>query len=249
MRCVRPLRVLHRSTVTLLDENRLGTVLVRVNAIMKDEFDYALLGLNAPKIGRGIPVFQVVDPDLVTTEELIALGAQLNVAGVTDMFHMVGVTPEAPDLERAFGGREPAAVVELTQACLDEQRAKLCPDKIDRIDFVMLGCPHYTYQQIYRVAKLLEAQPARIPVWILTSKAVAQLVETNGMDLILKKGGAQVIPDTCVDQSKCWGYLAGRFGATDSPKCAYYMQAFGVELAVRDVEQCLLWAHKGGVEL
>lgn len=234
---------------TLLDENRLGTVLVRVNAIMKDEFDYALLGLNAPKIGRGIPVFQVVDPDLVTTEELIALGAQLNVAGVTDMFHMVGVTPEAPDLERAFGGREPAAVVELTQACLDEQRAKLCPDKIDRIDFVMLGCPHYTYQQIYRVAKLLEAQPARIPVWILTSKAVAQLVETNGMDLILKKGGAQVIPDTCVDQSKCWGYLAGRFGATDSPKCAYYMQAFGVELAVRDVEQCLLWAHKGGVEL
>ena len=234
---------------TLLDENRTGTILVRVNAAMRDEFDYALLGMNAPRIGRGIPVFQIPDADQVTTEGLIALGAQLNVAGVTDMFHMAGVTPEAPNLERAFGGKKPATVVDITQEHLDEQKDKLLPDKIDHIDFVMLGCPHYTYQQICRAARLLETHPSSIPVWILTSRAVAQLAQTNGLDAVLKKGGAYIIPDTCVDQSKCWGYLAGKIGATDSPKCAYYMQAFGVELAVRDVESCLLWASKGGIEL
>lgn len=233
----------------LLDENRLGTTLVQVNTPLKDEFDFALLGLNAKRIGRGVPVFAGIDPSQVTTEKLMALGAQLNVAGVVDLFHMVGVTPEAPTLERAFGGKEPERVVEITREHLDEQKAALMPGDVDRISFVMLGCPHYTYEQIRRAAQLLTRSPANVPVWILTSRAVLQLARENGLDAVLEHNGARLVPSTCVDESACWGHLAGQYGATDSPKCAYYMQAFGVKLAVRDVETCLAWANQGGLVL
>lgn len=231
----------------LLDENRYGTTLVQVDAALNDEFDFALLGLNAKKIGRGIPVFQGIERSQVTTEALIALGAQLNVAGVVDMYHIPGVTPEAADLEHAFGGKTPERVVAISQADLEAQKSLLVPRKADRIDFVMLGCPHYTYDQITRAAKLLSARPAKVPVWILTSQAVIQLVRDNGLTAALEQNGARLVPSTCVDEAACWGHLAGKYGATDSPKCAYYMQAFGVELAVQDVETCLTWANRGGI--
>lgn len=230
----------------LLDENRLGTVLVQVDAPLQGEFDFALLGMNAKRIGPGVPVFAGIKPSDVTTEALIALGAQLNVAGMADLFHMVGVTPDAPNLERAFGGRQPERTVTITREDLEAQRALLTPQKYEQADFVILGCPHYTYEQICRAARLLKQAPAAAPVWILTSAAVVDLARSTGLAGQLEECGAALIPDTCVDEAPCWGHLAGQRGFTDSPKCAYYMRAFGVELDVTTRENCLALAAKGG---
>lgn len=232
----------------LLDENRLGTILVQVDTPLEDEFDFALLGLNAKHIGRGVPVFTGIASERVSTEDLMALGTQLNVAGVADFFHMVGVTPDASDLSRAFGGHEPEHTVTITRTELDEQRKLLIPASTDRIDFVMLGCPHYTYRQICRAAALMERTPPKVPVWILTSAANTALAEANGLAQQLARCGTQLVSDTCVDEHSCWGHLAGQRGVTDSPKCAYYMRSFGVELAVCDVKTCLEWAGRGGIE-
>lgn len=229
----------------LLDENRLGTVLVQVDAPLKSEFDFALLGLNAKRIGPGVPVFTGIDSSTVTTEGLIALGAQLNVAGMIDIFHMVGVTPDAPNLERAFGASEPQRIVTITQKHLDEQQA-LLSKHYRQADFVLLGCPHYTYDQVCRSAQILNESPAAVPVWILTSAAVVDLAWSTGVARQLEQNGAALVPDTCVDEAPCWGHLAGQHGYTDSPKCAYYMRAFGVELEVANRETCLNLAAKGG---
>ena len=233
----------------LLEENRFGTVLVQVDAQLKSEFDFALLGLNIKRIGRGVPVFTGIHPSAVTTEGLIALGAQMNVAGMVDLFHILGVTPDAPDLDRAFGGKQPERVITITQAHLDEHRAALMPHRLDHVDFVMLGCPHYTYEQICRADKYLEQNSAAVPVWILTSAATAALAQVNGVSDSLEAHGARIVPNTCVDEAACWGHLVGKQGVTDSPKCAYYMRAFGVNLAVCDSETCLTWAATGRGEL
>lgn len=231
---------------TLLDENRLGTVRVNVEAELTDAFDYALLGMNGGAIGRGVPVFCGLDGRRVTTEELMALGTQLNVSGVTDLFHAVGVTPDAKTEEAAFGGRAPERTVTLTRDDLERQRRLLLAGDADRVDFVMLGCPHYTYDQIVSAARLLEQTRAKVPVWILTSAANLGLAETNGLKALLERCGARLIADTCVDESAVWGRFAGMTGATDSPKCAYYMRAFGVKFAVSRVEDCIRWAGRGG---
>lgn len=230
----------------LLDENRLGTVLVQVDAPLREKFDFALLGMNAKRIGPGMPVFTGVSPSDVTTEALIALGSQLNVAGMADIFHMVGVTPDASDLERAFGGRRPERTVTITREDLEGQRALLMPKGYEQADFVMLGCPHYTYDQICRAAQTLKQAPAAVPVWVLTSAAVAALARSTGIAQQLEENGAEIVPDTCVDEAPCWGHLAGQCGFTVSPKCAYYMRAFGVELDVTHREACLELAAKGG---
>ena len=76
----------------LLDDNRFADTAVYVEADMRDDFSYSLLGMMGKKIGKGIPVFLnlPVDP---TTEQLIALGTQLNVSGSYEMFHIPGITP------------------------------------------------------------------------------------------------------------------------------------------------------------
>ena len=136
----------------------------------------------------------------------------------------------------------------ITRTELDEQRKLLIPASTDRVDFVMLGCPHYTYRQICRAAALMERTPPKVPVWILTSAANTALAEANGLAQQLARCGTRLVSDTCVDEHSCWGHLAGQRGVTDSPKCAYYMRSFGVELAVRDVKTCLEWAGRGGIE-
>ena len=36
----------------------------------------------------------------------------------------------------------------------------------------MLGCPHYTYEQVLKVNEFMKSRLAVIPVWILTSRHV-----------------------------------------------------------------------------
>jgi predicted aconitase len=102
----------------LLDENRKGTVLVQLEADIKSDFDYQLLGSCTQKIGAGVPVF-VGLPQNPSQEGLINLGTQLNTTGSYAMFHIPGVTPEAPTLNDALGGKKPERVVTITNTSND----------------------------------------------------------------------------------------------------------------------------------
>jgi predicted aconitase len=87
-----------------LTENRYGSFLVNVETPMRDMTDYGTLGYFAGKIaGQDTPVF-VGLPNNPTLEDLKALSAALAASGAVSMFHAVGVTPEAPTVEAAFGG-------------------------------------------------------------------------------------------------------------------------------------------------
>ena len=176
----------------------------------------------------------------------VEVGAQLNVSGSYDLFHIPGVTAECRRGVDPFGGREPLRRLRLTSSDLEETLAAFSPDLSGEIHFCILGCPHYTYDQVCRSAQILNESPAAVPVWILTSAAVVDLAWSTGVARQLEQNGAALVPDTCVDEAPCWGHLAGQHGFTDSPKCAYYMRAFGVELEVANRETCLNLAAKGG---
>lgn len=226
----------------LLRENRLGTVLVEVQAEMTSDYHYSLLGLLAKKMGRGVPVFAGLGID-IRTEALIALGTQLNVSGSYSMFHIPGVTPEAPDLQSAFGGTEPQQHVVITEQNLREaQQIRALPGPLE---FVMLGCPHYTYRQLAELAELLGGKRAAVPVYVLTSAAVRALAADMGLLAALENARCEVIESTCVDQPACWSHLRGKCGLTDSPKCAYYTATFGLDMQVRDIASCVAAALEG----
>ena len=204
----------------LLEKNRFATVAVEVQATLSGDFDYAVLGLLGKKIGKGVPAFLGLPRD-ISTEALIALGTQLNVSGSFDLFHIPGVTAEALE--------------------------DFSPSPSGSIEYCILGCPHYTYTQLEEVAGLLAGRAAQVPIYILTSSAVKARAREAGLEQRLQGLGAVLIPDTCVDEACCWGYLAGRPGVTDSPKGAYYMETSGIQLAVRDRSTCIRWAQNGRV--
>lgn len=230
----------------LLDENRKGNILVEVQADMRNDYDYHMLGMMGKKIGNGIPVFTGL-PKHISKEALRNLGAELNTSGAYGMYHIVGFTPEAPTLEAAFGGKEPERRVVITNEDLQEELKKISLEGDRQIDFAMFGCPHFTLEEVKHIAERIEGKKLQKEMWILTSSHVKEMAVRMGLDEIITQSGGFIVPDTCPDQP-CWGHLNGKVGITESPKCAYYPQRRGIHFVIRDLDTCIEAALTGEVK-
>jgi len=226
-----------------IKENRRGTHLVKVETPLKDEFDYTLLGYYVGKrIGYGIPVLSGITRQ-PSTEEFINFCAMSNVSGAISMFYIPGLTVEASTVEEAFQGDTPKDKISVTdrdlkQACEELQTAS------GKIDFVMLGCPHYTLKQVEEAARLLNGKKIHkdVAFWLCTSATTRLLAERNGYVDIIEKSGGHVVVDTCIDEP-CWIAYKNQVGMTDSPKCAYYRRF--KEAIVGRRQDCVEAAVKG----
>lgn len=231
-----------------LDENRYGDTLINVETPITDDFDYHLLGYAASqKMGYGVPVFTGT-PQNPTQEELVSFGAQLATGGSVGMYHIVGVTPEAPDIETAFHGKSPGKTLTISANDLRNVQKKLSKGG-DKIDFVMFGCPHYSIAQIADAARNLEGKKIHkdIAFWILTSPATRRLAGDMGLLGIIEKAGGHIMEGTCADDS-CWHKLyGGKVGLTDSVKAAYYTPRMGMDFHLRRRSECIEIAIKGGL--
>ncbi len=231
----------------LLDENRKGNILVRVEADIKDDYDYHILGMLGKKIGEGIPVFTGLPRQTITREALRNLGAELNTSGAYGMYHIIGVTPEAPDMDTAFGGKAPEKEVVLTDQDMEEILHEISLEGNRPIDFVMFGCPHFTLEEVRHIAGKIEGKKIKKEMWILTSSLVKEMAERMGLDQTISEAGGCIVPDTCPDQP-CWRHLKGKVGVTESPKCAYYPQRRGIHFVIRDLDECIEAALTGEVK-
>jgi len=227
----------------LLKENRKGTNLVNVEATLKDEFDYTLLGYYVGKqIGYGIPVLTGISRR-PNTEELINFCAMSNVPGAISMFYIPRFTVDASTVEEAFQGDVPEDKITVT-----DRELKECYDELQttsgRIDFVMLGCPHYTLKQVEEVARLLNGKRIHddVSFWVCTSATTKVLAERNGYVDIIEKAGGHVVVDTCIDEP-CWIGYKDKVGMTDSPKYAYYRRF--KEVIVARLKDCTEVAIEG----
>lgn len=231
----------------LLDENRKGNILVEVQADMKTAYDYHILGMLGKKIGEGIPVFTGLPRETITKEAHRNLGAQLNTSGAYGMYHILGVTPEAPDLETAFGGKEPERKVVITNQDMEDILKEISLEGNRSIDFAMFGCPHFTLDEVKHIAEKVDGKKLKKEMWILTSSLVKEMAVRMGLDEIIEKAGGVIVPDTCPDQP-CWRHLNGKIGVTESPKCAYYPQRRGIHFVIRDLDTCIEAAITGEVK-
>ena len=231
----------------LLDENRKGDIVVHVEANMKSDYEYHLLGMMGDLIGEGIPVFTGL-PKVCTPEALRNLGAQLNTSGSYGMYHIVGCTPEAPTLEAALGGKAPKYEVVITDKELKEFEEKFSDASNNgKVDFAMFGCPHFTLEEAKYIAEHIEGKKLAIPMYILVSSHALQMAERMGIARVLNEAGAEIIADSCPDQP-CWHYLKGKVGITESPKCAYYPRRRGINFMIRDLDTCIEAALTGEVK-
>ena len=231
----------------LLDENRKAEIVVDVQAKVETDFDYQILGWCYPEKYKGleIPVFRGIKKR-PTPEGFMNFGAQLNTSGCVSMYHIEGITPEAPTLEAAIGGKKIKETIVITDKDLAETRERLCREP-KKIDFAMFGCPHITINQVATIARVCEGKKFKVPVWLLVSSLTKELAERMGYNAIIQRAGGHIVSDTCIDVPPCWQPYYHGVGVTDSPKCAYYNEIRDIEFIIRPIEESVQAAIDGEV--
>jgi predicted aconitase len=235
-----------------LDENRKGNMTIHVDTEVCGAYEWGLLGwfigLHA---GTDVPVIllnkHAYDGSRPTPEELLYFTTESNTSGAMPMFHIAGITPEAPTLEAAFGGNKSKRELHVTRADMEEME-RLISDPAGKINLVLIGCPHYTYAQLREVADIIgERRISRdVDFWILSSWDAIELAKRSGFLETIERSGIRVVPDTCMDQPP-FDQFRGKLNMTDSAKCAHYQKRRGLSFVLRRIEECIEAAVRGTV--
>jgi predicted aconitase len=230
-----------------LDTNRRGTHLVEVGIPVDDIMDWGLFGYWLGEIVQDeIPVLTgaLVNPTLI---KLKHFGAAASSSGGVEMYHLPGTTPEATSVEQVFGGRAIADTLRYGNAERRRAYENLNCARERKVDFVMLGCPHNSIDQVWLIASLLEGRRINpdTALWVHTPRALRDTAERNGYVRMIEDAGGVVMSDTCPAISRHMP-KGVRTVATDSAKQAHYLPAItGVEAWFGSVRDCVEAAISG----
>jgi predicted aconitase len=182
-----------------IKENRYGNFLIEVKTPLRDMTDYGTLGYFAGKIaGQDTPVFTGI-PNSASIEELKALSAAMAASGAVSMFHAVGLTPEAHTLEEAFGGRKPEKVLVFGDEEKSTAEKELNKEPTDHVDWILVGCPNATVQEMREVAEALDGKKIHksLSLWVTTNGAMYAMAERMGYIKIIEDAGGTIVRETC----------------------------------------------------
>jgi predicted aconitase len=236
-----------------LDANRLGQDLVRLTGVprrlQEEDSFYPVLGhLVGAFAQERIPVISGLEVQ-PTEDQLKALCAAAASSGAVALLHVVGVTPEAPTLAAAFGGREPARVLDLDAAALRSGWRSLTTATGTALDMVVLGSPHFSVAEFRRLAPLLEGRrrnPA-VELVVTSSRIMTALAKEAGLLDPLEAFGAKVVVDSCVLTMPMLDAKT-KVLMTNSAKYAYYSPGLlGTTVAFGRLEDCVESAVAGRI--
>jgi predicted aconitase len=180
---------------------------------------------------------------------LKALGAAAASSGAVGLFHIVGVTPEAPDLEAATGGRAPLRRIVLTSAVLRDARDRLSTATAgtDRIDAVAVGSPHFSFAEFAALDRLIAGVKLKVPFYACTSRAVLGEIERSGTLARISDAGVEIVTDTCVVVAPILPKTGGVL-MTNSGKFAHYAPPnTGFATIYGSLADCVASARSGRV--
>jgi predicted aconitase len=232
------------------DEGRKGDLLVKLKTEIHETADYDALGYYVGSIPFDVPVF-VDMPKCMEIEQLKQMGAASATSGSVGMYHIVGLTAESPTVKAAFQGNKPQETVTVGDEEIKEAYEKLATYENERVDHVLLGCPHYTLKQLMDAAALIRGKSLHreTKMWILVPPSVRSTAERMGLAQEITKAGASLLAG-CWSKGSLTGGMNLRSGmilATGSAKCAHYSRAVypGIGVWFGTMRQCVDAAIKG----
>ncbi len=165
------------------------------------------------------------------------------------MFHIVGVTPEAPTLEAAFQGNSPETTLTVTMDDLRQARRELTHTDSETLDMVVLGSPHFSLAEFKQLAPLVRGKQKHPGVRFLvtSSRAMTSLAKHAGHLEDLQAFGAQLTVDTCILTSPMLPDDV-KYLMTNSAKFAYYAPGMlGRKITFGSLKDCVASAVEGRV--
>lgn len=208
-------------------ENRIATLLIDARGLSHElrasDVFYPVLGtLLGRTAGTAIAVIDGLQ-GCTTEDRLKALGAASASAGGVGLFHVAGVTPEAPDAATALGGLPPRETLVLTPAIVQKALAGLSTaGQTERIDAVAVGSPHLSLPEINEIEHRLAGRRLAAPLYANTGRHVLKPLEAQGRRAALEQAGVVFVVDTCVVVTPILPEIAGAVLMTNSGKFAHY---------------------------
>lgn len=228
-------------------DHRRGTHKVVVEYVPQTELDWGLLGYFVGEyVKENVPVLTGID-STPNMNNLKHFGAAAASSGGIEMYHIVGVTPEAPTLEAAFGGRECQDTLVFDEKARDHTFGLFSTATDPNVDFIKIGCPHASLEQVREVARLIEGRKLAdgTDLWVFTPRSIKVIAERQGYKKIIEDAGGYLMSDSCAALSKVYPENV-KVAATNSCKQAHYLPAIlGFETWLGTTEQCIEAAVTG----
>ena len=230
------------------DDFRRGTHEILVETPVESLMDWGLLGyFVGDAVQENIPVISgpVARADLIRHKHFGAAAAS---SGGVELYHMVGITPEAPTRQAAFGPGRAREVIRYGEAERRKTYEALNSSGTSAdVDYVMLGCPHAALEQIEEAARLLDGRKlnANTALWVFTSRVVKLQADAKGLTKAITDAGGLVMTDTCSAIGRIMPE-GTRVVALDSAKQAHYLPAImGIEAWFGTTTDCIEAAITG----
>jgi len=235
-----------------LKENRYGKVRVDLSGLDHSSLslsDYSAIGSY---IGRTLldktPVI-VGLPKTLSQDQIRFLISPMPTAGAISLCHMVGITPEAPTLEVAFGGKIPENNISVGQKEMQSSFQKLTTTQREDVDLVCFGCPHCSIPQMREIASLLQNQKIHpnARLWVATSSHLKTMAQRMGYVEIIERAGGLVLADLCVAPGAPFHLVPGvKTVAINSARGAYFIPgACNMDVIFGDTKDCVQAAITG----
>ena len=233
-----------------LDRGRLGTHRFEVGHRPRGLSEWGALGaLVGQRTGSywTVPVLCGIESS-PTSDELKHFGAELASYGSVPLFHMVGTTPEAPDIGAAFGGDSPSPE---HLGCDDIESFHRSFGRHDEgVDVVVFAAPQLSLLELQGLADLLRGRRvhAATSLLVATSPENKAACDRLGLSGVYEEAGAILMQGVCFYQmyarelaeANGWRRLM-----SNSAKLVNIIAGYGYQPVLASTEACVEAAVRG----
>lgn len=209
------------------DCNRKALLIFDISNLSGDfrssEVAWPILGsLYGHEVGNTVGVVTGVDAP-PAEDALKAFGAAAASSGAVGLFHIAGVTPEAPDIDTVLGGKHAEQCIIVTPDMVEAARTRLSTaGTTDRIDAVAIGSPHLSSAEFVALDHLLAGRRLAVPIYACIGRHVLAELDATGRRKALEALGVVIVADTCVVVTPIMPELTNGVLMTNSGKFAHY---------------------------
>jgi len=194
-----------------------------------------------------IPIIAGVD-EAPGSDALKHLAAALGSYGATPLFHLAGVTPEAPDLAAATAD-DARGPIPLARADVDAFQSGFARHDAG-VDLVVFAAPQLSLLELQSLAGLLDGRRVADGVSLLaaTTEENAAAARRMGLAEKIETAGGQILEGVCfynmyareMAEANGWRRLV-----TNSAKLANIIGGYGYDPALASMELCVEAAVRG----
>lgn len=240
-----------------IPENRKATGLIILGDditldMYKNESIYNIIAYTyGKKVGDRVWALEQI-PTQMTVDQLKQFSATVASSGSIALYHLIGITPEAPTREAVIKDMANIETITITTKDLYESELDLSNmDYKGQVDLISLGCPHFSFAEFQKVEQLFDDNKVHkgTEFWIFTSRATYNTIKDSGLLDKVHAKGISVFVDGCTMEYPTDKWNTKSIMTNSGKFATYCFNKVGIHPIYGNLEECVETAVKGKVIL